>query len=457
MRRVTTVGIDLVKHLELLTDTSGREIEVNRRAPRALFRYLGDHDLLGAAIGDDVSPALSLLAELAGAGAARQSMVVRTQLLTARYLSRYGSDRLEQRYTSSLLAGSRVASLSLAENGESPAEVVSGDGSGSLLVSGQLPLAAGAAECDMVLLAVDTDNELTLAVADIDTEGVQLVPGPHGTGWPSFEIQLDRVAIAADQILGKEGQGAVYRQAELPVALLTSAAIIVSIAEHAWQRLAPQSSRDHGTDLAKARTALYRAASNYKNERSFFKASSRAERLARRVVTRVVEERLSRSGMPALIHSVCSVLDVPEHMFYIPRTDAPDCSDLASADHEPATAANGPVSATVAELITSLPARFRAERAADWSATFHFRLRGDRHPEWTVNVGEGHCRVSEGLHGAPDCVVRMKAETYIGIETGIVNPQVAFMTGRVKVSDLAQMMRYIKSFRPVTQMAGQGP
>jgi putative sterol carrier protein len=47
----------------------------------------------------------------------------------------------------------------------------------------------------------------------------------------------------------------------------------------------------------------------------------------------------------------------------------------------------------------------------------------------------------------------MKATTYIGIESARINPQAAFMTGRIRVSDLGQMMRYIKSFRPV----GRGP
>jgi putative sterol carrier protein len=460
MRRVTAAGFDQGERLlngELRRDTGSREGD--RRAHRALFRYLGEHELLGVAIGDDVSPALTLLTELAGSGAVRQGMAVRTQLLTARYLSRYGTDRLEQQFLGPLLTGTRVASLALAEDGAAPAEAVSGEGGGSLLVSGRLPLAAGAAECDFVMLAVATCIGLSLAVVDVDTHGIQLLSGTPGAGRSSFEIQLDRVAIAADQILGSEGQGAEYLQVELPVALLTSTAIIVSIAEHAWQRLSPQTGAGLSSDLAKAWKALFSAASHHKYERSFLKASNKAERLARTVLKRLIEESLSRSSLPALIYTICSALDLPEHTFCIPRTDSSDSTtDRTSArDREPMTAADEPTPATVAELISSLPARLRAERSADWTATFHFCLKGDRHPEWTVNVDDGRCQVCEGLHGSPDCVVRMKAETYIGIESGTVNPQVAFMTGRAKVSDLAQMMRYIKSFRPVNRPAGQKP
>ncbi len=103
---------------------------------------------------------------------------------------------------------------------------------------------------------------------------------------------------------------------------------------------------------------------------------------------------------------------------------------------------------TVEGLIGSLPQRLRPERAEGWRAVFHFVLAGAERPEWTVTLDGGTCRVVPGLAGMPDCVVRMSADTYVGIESGRVNPQTAFMMGRVKVSDVGQMMRYVKAFRP---------
>lgn len=103
---------------------------------------------------------------------------------------------------------------------------------------------------------------------------------------------------------------------------------------------------------------------------------------------------------------------------------------------------------TVGELFRSLPTRLRPERAEGWTATFHFVLKGGEPPHWTVCVTKGTCTVVEGLEGEADCVVRMRAATYLGIERGEINAQTAFLTGRVKVSNLVQMMRYIKAFRP---------
>jgi len=59
--------------------------------------------------------------------------------------------------------------------------------------------------------------------------------------------------------------------------------------------------------------------------------------------------------------------------------------------------------------------------------------------------------VVEGLEGTPDCVVSTSEETYLGIETGRVNPQTAFMMGKVKISNVSEMLRYVKAFRPVEQ------
>jgi putative sterol carrier protein len=103
--------------------------------------------------------------------------------------------------------------------------------------------------------------------------------------------------------------------------------------------------------------------------------------------------------------------------------------------------------ATVAALMRSLPGRFRAERAEGFAAVYHYLLEEADQPEWTVSVADDRCTVSEGLVGRPDCVVRMRAATYLAIESGELAPQTAFLTGRAKVSNVAHMMRAMKLFR----------
>ncbi len=106
--------------------------------------------------------------------------------------------------------------------------------------------------------------------------------------------------------------------------------------------------------------------------------------------------------------------------------------------------AKGP-SASVAELMGSLPARLRPGAGRGWRATFHFRLSRCAHPEWTVRIEEQRCTVAEGLSGVPDCTVEMSAETLNGIAAGTVNPRTAFLLRRVRVSHLGQMMKFIEA------------
>lgn len=98
----------------------------------------------------------------------------------------------------------------------------------------------------------------------------------------------------------------------------------------------------------------------------------------------------------------------------------------------------------IRQVFASIPSRFRKEKAEGYRATFHFSL-GD--VLQTVTIADGNCTVAEGLIGHPTCVVRAKAETYLSLELGELNPQIALMTGKVKVSDLSEMMRFAKCFR----------
>ncbi len=131
-----------------------------------------------------------------------------------------------------------------------------------------------------------------------------------------------------------------------------------------------------------------------------------------------------------------------------PSPAAPSPAAPSPAPSAAASAAPQPVPATVEALMASLPHRLRPEKVEGWRACFHFKLRGADAAEWTIRIADGRCEVDRGLVGSPDCVVETKEETYVGIETGSVSPQVAFMMGKVKVSDLAQMMRFAKAFRP---------
>ena len=119
----------------------------------------------------------------------------------------------------------------------------------------------------------------------------------------------------------------------------------------------------------------------------------------------------------------------------------------------PSAAAPGPAGATVPTdlpgFFQALPLRHRPEKTIDWRSRFHFRFRESAHPEWTVAIDGASVSVSEGLTGTADCVVQTTEKVYLDIESGRQNPETAFLMGKVKVSNVATMMKYTKAFRPV--------
>jgi putative sterol carrier protein len=106
---------------------------------------------------------------------------------------------------------------------------------------------------------------------------------------------------------------------------------------------------------------------------------------------------------------------------------------------------------TAKEIMLNLPSRFKAEEAASESGNFHFQLSGDNGGDFTVNVANGVCTVSEGLAGEPDCVITAEASDFEDAELGRVNKQMAVMMGKIKISNLGAMLKFIGMFNDIEQ------
>ena len=88
---------------------------------------------------------------------------------------------------------------------------------------------------------------------------------------------------------------------------------------------------------------------------------------------------------------------------------------------------------TAKQILESIPNRFRAEKALDYKAVFHFDIRGEEELLYTVTIQNGSCQLQTGLVGKADCIISTKSSIYIDLETGKANPQMALMLGNVKV------------------------
>jgi len=105
---------------------------------------------------------------------------------------------------------------------------------------------------------------------------------------------------------------------------------------------------------------------------------------------------------------------------------------------------------TARDIIYSLPTRLKADKVDD-SAThrFHFVLDGPTGGNFTVTLENKNVTVLDGLVDTPTCVITTKATDYEDLELGRGNPQMMFMMGKIKVTNLGEVMKFVTYFHRV--------
>lgn len=102
---------------------------------------------------------------------------------------------------------------------------------------------------------------------------------------------------------------------------------------------------------------------------------------------------------------------------------------------------------TAKQILESAPRRFRPEKAEGIELCVHFEIKGPEDFSCTINVNNGKCTLETGLINTPNCVVKTTEKVYTDLETGKANPQMALMMGKIKVSNISEMMKFSKLFR----------
>jgi len=99
---------------------------------------------------------------------------------------------------------------------------------------------------------------------------------------------------------------------------------------------------------------------------------------------------------------------------------------------------------TSRDFIYKLPARISPDAIEGHDTTFHFDLESGG--QYTVSIANSQVSVSDGLIGEANCVVRASEENFMKLIEGDLNPMMAVLTGKVKISNQGEMLRYAKIF-----------
>ena len=105
---------------------------------------------------------------------------------------------------------------------------------------------------------------------------------------------------------------------------------------------------------------------------------------------------------------------------------------------------------TAREIIESFPNRIKPGAGQNVNILYHFIISGSGGGNFTVWVNDGKCTVQEGLSGEPKCAIETSDENYVDAETGKINAQMAVLMGKIKVSNIGSMMKFVEMFEKVT-------
>lgn len=101
---------------------------------------------------------------------------------------------------------------------------------------------------------------------------------------------------------------------------------------------------------------------------------------------------------------------------------------------------------TAKDFLYSLPEKVHPDAIEGHESTFHFNLSGEGGGAYTVFVRNGKVEVEDGLQGEAKCTVTAKAEDLMGVVNKTTNPMLAITMGKLKISNLGEMMRYAQIF-----------
>lgn len=97
---------------------------------------------------------------------------------------------------------------------------------------------------------------------------------------------------------------------------------------------------------------------------------------------------------------------------------------------------------TVKETFDAMAGRFKADRAQGVNAVVQYDITGEGGGTYQVEIADGKCTVKEGAAPSPKLTLTMTAPDWVDMVTGKLNPQMAFMSGKLKhKGDMALLMR----------------
>ncbi len=101
---------------------------------------------------------------------------------------------------------------------------------------------------------------------------------------------------------------------------------------------------------------------------------------------------------------------------------------------------------TAKEFLHGLPAKAPAGSLEGIDTNFHFDISGDGGGQFAVVISDGQMMVHDTFEGQESCKITASNDNFVKVLKGELNPMMAVMTGKVKISNQGELLKYAKFF-----------
>lgn len=396
--------------------------------------------------------------------------------LSMSHLKFEGSDFIKQKYLMKAISGEWRGALAITEPhagsdvaGIKTTAVREGD---HYIINGLKCFITNGVTADYIVVACKTNpsagaSGISMIVVDADSPGITK-NNLKKLGWKASdtaEIAFDNVKVPVENLLGDENKGFYYIMQRFELERLTLALGALSSSEWAIEytlryinerqafgrtlnkfqvlrhRIAQLSA-----EVEAVKTYTYQICQLYNDKHYCVKEASISKLLATELSDKVMTQCLQMFGgygymeeykmARAFRDSRLGPIGGGSSEIMLEIISKMVIDDVSYGNRQPTVNRQ---QLTANDIISSLPSRFKKEKANGINMNVLFDF-GSNH--YFLKIENGSLQIDNSNNSSADLSITTDEQTYVNVETGKLNPQEAFMSGKIQVSDLGKMMQF---------------
>ena len=462
--------------------------ENDNRLPREIFKKFGDMGFFGISQEKEYGGSdldfwydVVFIEEVAKCWSGGFSASISAHpYLSMSHLKHEASDYLKEKYLPKAITGEYVGALAITEPhaGSDVASIKTkkkkkGD---KYIINGSKCFITNGVFCDYMIVACKTKDTgasgISMILIDGNSKGLTRT-NLKKLGWKASdtaEITFDNVEVPIENLLGEENKGFYYIMQRFELERLTLALGAIASTEDAMKYTLQYMSerKAFGRSINKFQVLRHRIAQlsaelesikNYtylvcqmhSDKKYCVKEASMSKYLATELSDKAAYQCLQMFGGYGYMEDYKIARYFRDSRL---GTIGGGTSEIMleiiakmvieDIDYQNKDVRNETKEITIEELFSSLSSRIKKANGIEMNVLFEF----ENDLNYSVIIANGNISINKEKNLTTyDLILTTQTQTYIAVETGKLNPQEAFMSGKIQVSNLGKMMQFGTLFR----------